>query len=701
MRGTRAGAVVAVLAALACSGGGSGSSAPEMHLSSSAASFAGAVGGDDPAPQAITVTNSGGGSLALASLQITYGAGNGWLAATISGSSAPYTITLAPRIAGLRAGSYTATVQISCVGPANGPQEIAVTLSMLGPPQPILEVTPAALAFEATAGGADPAAKPVAVGNGGPGTLAVPTVSVTYGDGGSGWLGTTMSGSAAPFTVSVQPHVASLGAGTYTAVVVVASDGAAGSPAPVEVTLQVVPSQTRSVNVAAVDTYHDVGATGATSTDVPQAITRIRALSGGGAVTAIPGAEAGQWTLTGVPAGPYVLEVDENGALSYFFTSADAIDIGRDFGGRPGVVAATAPTPVSLALSGLDPWDAANDALQLTSTGARLWTPHAATTIGASVTSCTAEPVDWDGLPLLAASDTLQVLQVRTVPTSAGDAYDRVVAAAAISPPALANGAAASISASLAPVTEAELVADWRTSQFAALYPAASAPACSLSVWAWNVSLDAPGILYADAGILHLLDLVTAPGGPSADRSYIGAQALGYGQVLPEGYAAFRLAGVSIDAPRLAPGATEPVPLRAQAVRGDPLAALPATPIVPVVGPVGSPRVGGLDATVPEAPVGTGPTLTWTAPAVGVASSYRVALFRLDVVSGATQAIEVTDFITAATGLVVPEGILEPGKWYVAEISAVASPGDAVETSPARRSMPFASASVVTERFGP
>jgi hypothetical protein len=108
-------------------------SGPAIALSRSSVAFGATAGGASPASESITISNGGGGTLSgLAVGTITYGAGaTGWLGTpSLSGATAPATLSLAPNTSGLAAGTYTASVPItsSATGISNSPQSIAVTL---------------------------------------------------------------------------------------------------------------------------------------------------------------------------------------------------------------------------------------------------------------------------------------------------------------------------------------------------------------------------------------------------------------------------------------------------------------------------------------------------------------------------------------------------------------------------------------------
>lgn len=132
--------------ALSCGGGGGAndgsgtttqpvSTTPALSLSSSTAGFSAVAGSANPTPQSISISNGGTGSLTgLAAGTIVYGPGQvgGWLAATLSGTTAPATLTLTPAVSALPVGSYSASIPISssAAGVINSPQVVSATLTV-------------------------------------------------------------------------------------------------------------------------------------------------------------------------------------------------------------------------------------------------------------------------------------------------------------------------------------------------------------------------------------------------------------------------------------------------------------------------------------------------------------------------------------------------------------------------------------------
>lgn len=117
---------------------------PLIGLSSGALTFTDTAGTADPAPQTVTVSNSGGGTLSgLAVGTIAYGSGaSGWLTASLSGGTAPATLTLQPSNAGLNPGTYTATVPVTASGVGNSPQNVTVTYVLAVPPVSSITLSP-------------------------------------------------------------------------------------------------------------------------------------------------------------------------------------------------------------------------------------------------------------------------------------------------------------------------------------------------------------------------------------------------------------------------------------------------------------------------------------------------------------------------------------------------------------------------------
>ena len=242
MTTTRSAAAWFLVAALvACSGGGGGGGGggnaveppgPALSLSTSSVILASAqTGAPLPVQQLVSVTNSGGGTLVLPSLSITYDSGSGWLDASVAPAGGGYAITLRPNTTLLAPGAYAARVQVASAGATGSPRTIAVAWQVTAIPGPALVVSPASLEFTGQIGGSDPAPQELELSNVGGGALAAASVSAD-----AAWLDASVVGSV----VTVQVALGALPAGDHTASVSVTSAGAAGSPRSVPVTFHVL-----------------------------------------------------------------------------------------------------------------------------------------------------------------------------------------------------------------------------------------------------------------------------------------------------------------------------------------------------------------------------------------------------------------------------------------------------------------------------
>ena len=202
---------------------------PSIVLSASTIDFTGMAGTADPAEQTIDVSATEG-SLSGMSTRVVYASGqaSNWLDASLSGDVAPAKLVLRPKLASLTVQSYLATVEITAPNASNSPRQIAVTLRVSAPPAIALSRTN--VAFTATRSRSSPPPETVTISNGGGGALQGLTASVAYDNGQpTGWLTPSLSGDAAPATLTLSAATGNLAAGSYMASVTLrsASAGAA------------------------------------------------------------------------------------------------------------------------------------------------------------------------------------------------------------------------------------------------------------------------------------------------------------------------------------------------------------------------------------------------------------------------------------------------------------------------------------------
>ena len=229
------------------------SAPPTIFRSPDNMTFTAVAGGPNPTSQTLQISNSGGGVL-----NWSVSANQTWLTFSPSGGSSTGEIdnvNVSANIAGLGVGIYSATITIAAAGATNTPQQTAITLNIM-PPLPTIFRAPAAMAFTAVAGSANPASQILQISNSGGGTL---NWSVS---GNQTWLSLFPSngnstGEIDNVTVSV--NVAGLAAGTYSAIITISDAGATNTPQTTTVTLIITPPPTISRVPAAMTFTAKVG----------------------------------------------------------------------------------------------------------------------------------------------------------------------------------------------------------------------------------------------------------------------------------------------------------------------------------------------------------------------------------------------------------------------------------------------------------
>lgn len=114
---------------------------PALSLSQSAVTLSDTIATGFGLAGIVSLTNSGSGTLnGIRVGTATYGGTvggpvNGWLSAALSDSTAPATLTLRASPAGLRDGTYTASIPVSANG-SNSPQTVTLQYVMAPPPAP-------------------------------------------------------------------------------------------------------------------------------------------------------------------------------------------------------------------------------------------------------------------------------------------------------------------------------------------------------------------------------------------------------------------------------------------------------------------------------------------------------------------------------------------------------------------------------------
>lgn len=198
---------------------------PRIAFSPAGFSFS-AEEGTSPASQALSISNSGGGTLSW-----TLSSSPDWLTVTPAAGTGAGTATIMVNTTGLLAGTYFGTITITAAGADNSPQSIPVTLTIVA--RPSIAFSPAGFTFTAPQGGANPLPQTLSISNSGGGSL---TWSLSVNQT---WLSVAPSSgtNAGTSTLSVNSYY--LAVGTYTAAVSITDPAAGNSPQIVPVTLTI------------------------------------------------------------------------------------------------------------------------------------------------------------------------------------------------------------------------------------------------------------------------------------------------------------------------------------------------------------------------------------------------------------------------------------------------------------------------------
>lgn len=217
---------------------------PVIILTDDGHTFTAVDGGPAAAAMTLEVLNGGTGPLSGLTVAVEYDqwSPSGWLNATLSTTTAPATLTVAPTPGAHPLGLYIANVMVRSPAASNGAQRYRVLFYMQQASGSALGYYPTVVELSGAAGGSIQPST-VQVLSLGLGQVADVVQSVSYPSGyAGGWLDATLANNRAPTTISLVPHTGSLGAGEFKAIVTVSSPTAA--PKVLNVTARMVGSTT-------------------------------------------------------------------------------------------------------------------------------------------------------------------------------------------------------------------------------------------------------------------------------------------------------------------------------------------------------------------------------------------------------------------------------------------------------------------------
>ncbi len=276
--------------------------------SSSALSFSAVQGTGDPAPQTFSITASGNCNWPL-SWNTGIPRSASWLklspsSGTVAASGQSSTITVAPTIAGLNPGTYTAQISINASDGSSNvqgtPQTVSVTLTVQ--PPCTLQVASSSLSFTVVQG--QSSSQNVSFNE--TGTCARPVSWTATASNGASWLSVSPasgSDSGSGATVTANVNTTGLQPGTYQGTITISATGnggavVQGSPQTVTVTLTVVAGFTLSGTVFACSN-------GSCTTPLPGATVTLTNAAGQSFTATADG--SGNYSFSSVAAGTYTL----------------------------------------------------------------------------------------------------------------------------------------------------------------------------------------------------------------------------------------------------------------------------------------------------------------------------------------------------------------------------------------------------------
>ncbi len=217
----------------------------------SSLSFAGQVGGSNPASQSLSVASSAGAGNPI-NLSFTASAsttsGGSWLSvAPGAGTTNTTSLTVSVSTGGLAAATYKGSITVTAAG--GPPVTVPVTLTI---GTNVLSVLPASLSFSYQIGSAQPASQNLSVTS----TGIVLNVTATPG---ANWLSVSPASASTPGTFSISVITTGLTPGTYNSAISLAAANASNSPVSVPVSFTVTPAPTLIVAPTALSFSYQSG----------------------------------------------------------------------------------------------------------------------------------------------------------------------------------------------------------------------------------------------------------------------------------------------------------------------------------------------------------------------------------------------------------------------------------------------------------
>ncbi len=432
----------------------------------------------------------------------------------------------------------------------------------------------------------------------------------------------------------------------------------------------------------------------------------VQALSGGsGAVMAYPakGGADGSFTIDKVPDGPFWLQV---GSDRFLWTQRRDVNLNHYHPGRPDPkLAATSPTTVVFSLSGLAPWQDADD-IQFTAANLNLnESPLSYTDTLPNIGDMTLgmASLDWSQIsaPYLidgAKGDAVILGQLEAAVTAMGVPFLALTRSLAVPSFTQVDGGKTTVAGALVNTAPGgNFQAIWKRSRFESLLLNVNPSATSYSQDA-SLSANPAGPDHGEIGQSpDLLRIQPTPGitdldlGTLSYRNPFPAVWPLHGKFSHTFIIAYALTGADNKASLLGSiGVAQPAEQFSNGVG-------------PLIGPVGHPRIGGKDAFAGGTGIGVTPDLSWDAPAIGVLTGTTVIVYRIELPAGQRypRTVKVATLITTGLTVTTPPGLLVAGKTYVFQFRALSQPGLDLSWTPFQDRLPKGYADALSGIFSP
>jgi hypothetical protein len=378
-------------------------------------------------------------------------------------------------------------------------------------------------------------------------------------------------------------------------------------------------------------------------------------------------------------------------------TDASTVDLGVDALGRPWVEWAS-NVPLTLSVAGLEPW-AAGDLFEAYSATALVammpfGAPGATGIPEGSTGWSAATTIATTPLPDAAQGDVVRVFQAKSAALGPTASYVAASSAGVVDDGTLTAAGPNAWTATLSPIVEkGAFTSSWP----APLYEANLADMGPGAI-VQNHKIGVTAASRPEPLVPPFMGTYMGTTGPAllvarAGAGFAGAELAGleFGRFLPWPWTEYRDVRMSARVSLVVGGTTYFI--RPSVSRMEPLATAPLD-AAPLVTPPRDLRVNGLAANVALAGVGTGPTLSWSPPALGTPTSYLV---RVQQLPGFALVVSAR---TAGTSLRIPDGVLAPGSTYFAWVTARVASAERLD-APLRNEFGASSADAVTATITP